>query len=746
MPVVNSSSAQFTFIATICISLIGSSGSATEIEASAAALDEALVIDRIVVIGSRRRQLELPGASTYLGPDELEKYEYSDIHAILRQVPGVNIQEEDGWGLRPNIGIRGTGIERSERITLMEDGVLIAPAPYAAPAAYYFPTAGRLHAVEVLKGSSAIKFGPRTTGGAINLVSTPIPDEAGGFVKLRAGSFGLRELHATVGGVMGPVSAVIETFQAGASGFKELPNGGDTGFDIEDYMAKVRLGKDAHWVELKLGRTGQTSNETYLGLTDDDFSANPFQRYAASQNDRFTSIHKQVQATHFFTPAANIDVTTIAYLNTYRRDWFKLDDLDFGDGRGRIRPGTVFADPSDPLNIAALAILRGDADSVDDALQLRHNARKYESYGIQSIVGFQFGTGDAGHDLEIGLRLHKDEEDRLQYRENFKMAAGVMVRTSVDALGSQGNRVGRASALALHVQDEIEWGKWRIIPGLRFEKITLTRTDYAKSDPDRAQGPAKNRRNQLSVLVPGLGVSYQATGDLMVLAGVHRGFSPPGPSDSSASAERSVNYELGMRYDGANVFAEAIGFYSDYSNLLGTCSNATGCVGGDVGDQFNGGAVRVLGLELSLRREFGLGGGVTMPLRLSYTLTDARFSSAFSDGFWGDVSAGDALPYIPRHQLHLSTGLEGRNWALLLAMSTISVTRSRAGSGPVPALERIDARTVFDLSMSYNFSGAVRLLLTAENLFDTAYVVARRPYGARPGKPRAINGGLVVTF
>lgn len=57
---------------------------------------------------------------------------------------------------------------------------LAAPAPYSAPAAYYFPNVARMEAVEVLKGSSQVQYGPFTTGGAINLVSTPIPNNLSG--------------------------------------------------------------------------------------------------------------------------------------------------------------------------------------------------------------------------------------------------------------------------------------------------------------------------------------------------------------------------------------------------------------------------------------------------------------------------------------------------------------------------------------------------------------------------------------
>ena len=55
--------------------------------------------------------------------------------------------------------------ERSGRIILLEDNILIASAPYSAPSAYYFPKIGRMSAIEVVKGPAAITQGLYTIGG-----------------------------------------------------------------------------------------------------------------------------------------------------------------------------------------------------------------------------------------------------------------------------------------------------------------------------------------------------------------------------------------------------------------------------------------------------------------------------------------------------------------------------------------------------------------------------------------------------
>jgi Fe(3+) dicitrate transport protein len=65
------------------------------------------------------------------------------------------------------------------------------------------------------------------------------------------------------------------------------------------------------------------------------------------------------------------------------------------------------------------------------------------------------------------------------------------------------------------------------------------------------------------------------------------------------------------------VSAEAIAYFNDYDNLVGTCTLSSGG-GCDVGDQFDGGEVEMYGLELSATAELTAEFAAS-PLRATYT-------------------------------------------------------------------------------------------------------------------------------
>ena len=112
--------------------------------------DQEITVDSVTIIGTKDDVKDLAGSGAVISNEDLQKAMDTDIQKILTAVPGVYMRTEEGYGLRPNISIRGTAIERSGKITIMEDGILVAPAPYTASSAYYFPTTARIHSVEVL--------------------------------------------------------------------------------------------------------------------------------------------------------------------------------------------------------------------------------------------------------------------------------------------------------------------------------------------------------------------------------------------------------------------------------------------------------------------------------------------------------------------------------------------------------------------------------------------------------------------
>ncbi len=721
----------------LCAAVLVASSAAS---GQAAGPDDAVEpIDSVTIIGRRGDVADVPGSAHVMDREDLEIFIDTDILRVLRSVPGVYVQEEEGFGLRPNIGIRGSGLDRSARIALLEDGILIAPAPYAAPSAYYFPTQRRMHSLEVLKGPAAVVVGPRTTGGAINMISTPIPEQQGGTLDVRLGDHNIADALLNFGGRGQRVSWLVETVQSQSNGFKKIdgPVSGDTGYELKDYIAKLQFDSDPaaslyQSLRLKAGFTEQTSDTSYLGLTTEDFELDPLRLYAASEGDQFVSEHRQYQLSYVFDPGNSWRGEVTAYRNDFERNWYKLQTVNGTGMSGVLDEPVAFA--------TELAWLKG-ATSPDDAITKRANKRSYFSQGLQASLEWDFGFGDTEVALTAGIRVHEDEEDRFQHEDAYRMENGSLLLTTAAAPGSKTNRVSGANVTSLFVDTEIRSGKWILTPGVRLEDVEMQRLDYSTADPTRAQGPTRVRENSVSVVIPGIGALYRLNTEWRLLVGLHKGFNPPAPG-SSADEESSLNVEAGARYDSGDLGFEAIYFVNDYDNLVGTVTESTG--GGDVGEQFDGGEVVVSGLELTSSYKWSIR-RIDVPINLQYTwTTEAKFENAFDSNFdpWGNVRVGDELPYIPEHQLRAMAGLATEQWRINVAASYIGKLRTKAGQGAFDDADFVDAHTVWDLVAAWQFTPRLSTYVKVDNLLDETYVAARRPAGVRPGLPRTAYLGL----
>lgn len=697
----------------------------------------------IKVIGNELDAKNIAGSANVITKDQIKKYNYNDINRVLRQVPGVNLQEEDGFGNRPNISFRGGRSERSADVTLMEDGILIAPAPYSASSAYYFPRVNRMEAVEVRKGSSSIKYGPRTTSGVVNLLSTSIPNKREGKANFALGNYSTKRSELNYGDNFEKFSYVMDVSDSRSKGFKSIDVvGGNTGYEIQDVMGKFRLSSNPdndlyQYIQLKLGATEEDSNETYLGLTEEDFNNNPFRRYAATQKDKMLAEHQQYQIQYFIEPNDQLNITTTAYLNNFQRNWYKLQSVTIAENKKGLKDALIDSNYLD--------VLKGNADLLGvatDNLTLRANKRDYSSKGIATNLNYNFKNRNLEHDFSLGVRYHHDYEARFQHEDEYSIIDGVMQLVRNGEPGSNADRKGSANATAIFIEDKIKLGDFSIIPGLRYENISLKREDYKNNSL---------YENNLDVFVPAIAFIYSFTDSLNGFFGVHRGFAPPAPSANiDQDYEKSVNYEAGFKFLNKGFKAELVGFFNDYKNLLGEETLSSGNGNGS-GEQFNGGEVNLYGLEFALEYDLAkFFENITykFPVSFNYSFTDAEFASSFSSEFdeWGDVTKGDELPYIAKHQFYISSAIEADNWSHSLSLKYVDEMRTEAGSGEIISSAATDAALVMDLASEYKINSNLKLFSTIYNLSNEKYVVARRPYGARPAAPRMFLAGVKLNF
>ncbi|MBR9910272.1 MAG: TonB-dependent receptor [Gammaproteobacteria bacterium] len=683
-------------------------------------------LETITIIGSREQAQTIPGSGALIDEEQLRIETATDISQLMKTIPGTYIREEDGFGLRPNIGIRAAGSERSSKVTLLEDGAMIAPAPYSNPEAYYFPTTMRMSTVEVLKGAPLLRYGPQTTGGVVNLVSTAIPEDNSGNITAVAGEYGSRDIHAHYGGKRGNFGWLVETVQRNSDGFKDIDRSSrDAGFDIEDYVVKFSWEGNKQRLLFKAQYSEEVSNETYLGLTDTDFDRDEDRRYGLSEIDQMDNKHEGYSLVYSLELTDGITATATAYRNEFVRDWFKLG------GGGSI----VTAANAD--DATAQGILDGTVDAT--GLEYVHNNRSYESQGVELNFTIDMGT----HQVEFGGRLHEDEMDRFQPIEIYDQINGSLVFQNVVQPTGSNNRLEEAEALSFWIKDD-----WQITKALhlnlalRYEDVETAREQF--NDPARTL-LGSERANTTDVWLPGASFSYNVNNSWQVLAGVHRGFSPlGGGAQEFEEPEISTNYEAGVRFSREPLFLEAIGFYSDFENKTENCSLANPCSNGATSGSFTTGEAEVSGLELQAGTAFTAGRFI-VPVNLAYTYTKAELSKDNSEEGFQD---GDTLADIPENTLSLRVGLENQNgWnnyavAKYIDEMCVSVGCNRIGG----RFGETESLFVLDFISRYALNPQTDVFLKVDNLFDERSIVSRVPDGARPNKPRTAYVGVEYIF
>ncbi|ADN75419.1 TonB-dependent receptor [Ferrimonas balearica DSM 9799] len=704
--------------------------------------------ETLQIIGHQDKLRTEAGSATLLDELQLDKFKYDDIERILAFVPGVNIRSEDGFGLRPNIGFRGVTPERSKKITLMEDGVLIAPAPYSASAAYYFPLMSKITSVEVFKGPAAIQYGPYTVAGALNMTTRAVPEFREGQLDLSGGSDGYFKAHGYYGDSIGNIGFLLDGVHVQSDGFKQLDGGGDTGFDKNEIMAKLRYTLEGERLsqvfELKMVYADEASNETYLGLTDADFDANPYRRYAASANDRMTWDHTQFQFNHFLA-GDNFDLTTRVYRNDFERAWRKLNGFESQSNPATDRDlSTILQNPNDGINAIYYDVLTGakDSEHAFENLVLGTNDREYYAQGIQTDLRWAFELLSLQHNVQAGVRYHEDEIQRNHTEDSFRMTDGQLVSTGAATITATLN-TEKTEAWSLYLQDTLVWDALELTLGVRGEFLD----QFYQNNQPGAEGDYL--RKESDIWLPGASVFYRLTDDLGVFVGVHEGYVPTSPQQNPAvESETSINYELGSRFGNGNTQVEAVAFFNDFDNLKESCTfSASASCSSSIDEEYNGGEVDVYGLEFSASHTLR-GMGFDWPLSLVYTYTDSEFKTDFESDFtmWGDVSKGDPLPYLPEHQATLGLGMAGNQWEANVLVRYQSEMWEASGQGVTLSGVKTTAFTTVDLAASYDFGDWGEMYGKVDNLLDEAEIVSRRPYGARPNKPQQFVVGYRIGF
>lgn len=643
--------------------------------------------------------LKTPGALSIVTKEELNETKPMSSQEAIKKTAGANVIEAEGVAY---IGLRGLNPDGSRKLLLLEDGAPIALGPYIDASAYYAPMIERMERIDVRKGSSSLAFGPSSIGGAINYITKNPTQLQGNAITLSGGSRDYKSVLVEGSAVRNGSGFLVNAFSKEGNGSRQ-----NSEFNTHDILLKYGGAlSEKSYVGVKFSYYKSKAQLTYLGLTQKLYEEDAYQNPA--ENDYLYINRYEANLTHDYLINETSRISTLVYVNSTARDWWRQNFTK--DGSGNITMGS------------------GN----------KGRNRQFDVAGVDSRYFTEWSMGDSRNDLQVGLRLHTEDMTNTEI-----VGATPTARSgTIDAFDKR-----FANAQALYLENQTQLGNWTITPGVRIESYRQARDILRKASADTQLGSSTNNTETLA----GIGTTYNLTPTQVFFAGAHQGFSPPRVQDAidnngtavELDAERSTNAEIGYRQYSPLWNLELAAFHLDFANQLiqGTES------GGASATLTNAGKTLHQGVEVTARYSPTEWSNLYLDANATY-IPVAKYNStriiASAD------RNGNRLPYSPEYLANISMGYKKDQWLANLQYNYVGEQFADAENtkeGSVDGMRGLlPAYGIWNASGDYKVSEQWSTSLNIKNILDQKYISSRAPQGIFPGTRRTIYLSIKSQF
>jgi Fe(3+) dicitrate transport protein len=688
----------------------------------------------IVGINPDRLFSKVSGGLSVIDKAEINNINPISGNEVFKRISGLQVVDEEGAGLRINMGIRGLDPDRSRRVLMLEDGVPIAQAPYGEPEMYYTPAIEKMEGVEVMKGAGQILYGPQTIGGVVNFISKALPDSLYTNIRLQGGSSGFYNIFASHGNKFDQVGYLINIHKKGADDLGML----DFGLFSADAKIEFYLSNKSQ-LTAKFGFYQEESNATYIGLNQPMFDGSGQDFVRMAPDDRLNVNRSNFSVVHQYKINSKTKWKNLVYGHQLTRNWARQDFAFNGSDNNR------------PENFSGQ--VWGNEEIPNGAIYMKnsngHRNRSFDVFGAESRIDHSYEYFGMRHKVQGGVRyLH---ERAFEERVN-----GAKSDAKAGDLVAYEERPGKA--LSTFVQQQSSLGnRLHVHYGVRHEYFVQEREIFRGKYNGIITDTFLNNANIVQQFIPGGGATFIIDKSFIAFGGIHRGFAPPRTKDAidndggtyELEAELSNNYEFGFRGIAKGFQFEITGFRMVFENQIIPISQSSGGSGTGL---INAGATLHQGIEgaLTIRSsDFFKWDTWQFTLNSNLTLIDARFTG---DRFINNVNINNLqTPYAPNFisnsifQIDHITGFGFRVAHQYVGQQFTDIANTvvpnpNGRTGLMPSYAVWDVNAFYEIKNKWRFTAAVK------NVTNERYIASRRPQGIRVGLPRLFIFGVEKTF